>query len=655
MVSTIIHTNVSGAPLKGKVSGKENLTYITIQADLKEELKTFQKIVPFKKVALISDALIPKVMPKIKDFGHKAAKELGIDLRVIPYSGHGTNLVSKIPHDMDAVLIGALPRMQDQEVSKLLQLLTQRGVPTYSMVSAHFVNLGALASAMPLSNHNQYAKRFALGIQSVLLGEKLKDLKVFINRDRTLNINRKTAKALNIPASFEMLLESKSVGVEEDQSVKSWDLKKVSKHVLLENLTVEASKLNVDIGSEQVQEKEAQLYPQLALNVNHQHRKDTGLNTIATESGKASLSLNQILYDPSTWANLDIEKLQQKTRNLTHKQTQLDILEDANIAFLNVLKAKTLKKIQEDNMQLSLKNLKLAKNKAKIGSATNADIYRWESELANAQADFLTANADLKASTERLNQLLNRPLYETFYIKEDVLDNPIQILDNADWYRMLSDNGKFTHLSKAFTAYGVNNAPEIATYLTQISVQRRTLKREKQRYYMPTLSLNGEYSDTYHDSRSRDFSQEGENDWMVGANMSLPLYEGGGRTHSVNHAKITLNQLHLQLQETKHTISQKIRDALRKVQVSKFSIKLKQKAATAAEKNYDLVYDAYSKGSTGIIDLLDAQNAKIIANLNAVNSTYQFFSDLVKLQRAIGNIDFFVSDDNQHLAHVTGE
>lgn len=644
LAATIIHTDIANAPLLGKTSGKHNLTYITLEADLQEELISFQKVVPFKNVALISDALIPKVMPKIKQKGIKASKELGVDLTVILHTGKNDDLASEIPENIDAVLIGALPRMDNEKLSKLLNELNKRSLPTHAMLNVHLVSMGALSSAMPSSNYSQYAKRFALGIQSVLLGEDLKDLKVFINRDKQLNINMQTAKDLNIYPSFEIMLQSQKINEIENTKNITWDLKKVSQQVLLENLSINSSKINLDIGKEQIGESESKLYPQISIDVNHQKQKDIGLSTLATEDGKVALSLSQILYDASTWANLDIEKLQQKVRELTFKQTKLDILKDANTAFLNVLKAKTLKKMQEDNMRLSLENLKLAKNKAKIGSATNADIYRWEIKLVDAQTEFLTASSTLKQSEEFLNQLLNRPIDEEFYISPETLNNPTLAIEESSLYTMLGDNKKFEHLSEKFTKYGLNNSSEIVTYLTKITIQQRTLKTEKQKNYIPTLMLSGEYSNTYHDTRGETYSQEGEDNWLVGLNLSLPLYEGGGRSHTITKAKYTLHQLKIDLQNSKRNLKQNIRDKLRLVQVSKFSIKLKERAAEASQKNYDLVYDAYSKGSMGVIELIDAQNSKLVAKLNAINSTYQFFIDLITLEYSIGNIEFFIKE-----------
>ena len=66
--------------------------------------------------------------------------------------------------------------------------------------------------------------------------------------------------------------------------------------------------------------------------------------------------------------------------------------------------------------------------------------------------------------------------------------------------------------------------------------------------------------------------------------------------------------------------------------------------ATAAKKNLDLVTDAYSRGAVSILDLLDAQNAALIAEETATNAVFDFLIDLMNLQRSLGGFDFFLDE-----------
>jgi outer membrane protein TolC len=44
----------------------------------------------------------------------------------------------------------------------------------------------------------------------------------------------------------------------------------------------------------------------------------------------------------------------------------------------------------------------------------------------------------------------------------------------------------------------------------------------------------------------------------------------------------------------------------------------------------------------GILNLLDAQSTALIAELDAANSLYDFITDFMAVQRAVGQIDLFL-------------
>ena len=68
-----------------------------------------------------------------------------------------------------------------------------------------------------------------------------------------------------------------------------------------------------------------------------------------------------------------------------------------------------------------------------------------------------------------------------------------------------------------------------------------------------------------------------------------------------------------------------------------------------ADKNLQLVTDSYERGIVSIIDLLDAQNQALSANLDAANAVYNFLVDLMKVQRSLGLFAFFQDDDQKQL------
>lgn len=648
LVATIIDESTANAPVNGSVSGKHNLNYISIRGNLKRELNSFREVVDFKNITLISDALISEVMPKLGKKGRKEASKLGVKISSVKHRGGSIKkLLSRIPKNTDAVMIGALSRMSVKQKSELLEGLIERGLPSYSMVNSQLVEQGALMTTISSQNTKQIARRMALNVQATLLGDNPKDMNIFINEPRRLIINMQTAHRLRISPSFQVMLEAQRIHDVKKKTSAHWNLQKVADTALEKNLNIKASKLNINIGKEKIRESQSGLLPQLSVGANHQFRGGYGSDTLGKQNGSASLSLSQIIYDESAWSNLDVEKLQQNARISTHKQTELDVIQDATVNFLNVLKAQTLLDVQKDNIRLSRINLELAQSKVRIGTASKADVYRWESKLFTAKADLLSAKSTLKQAKEALNQILNRPLDERFDVDPALIDNPVLIMNDPELVGLIGNSKSYNQLSKVLIELGLDASPKIATQIANIVTEQRILKSEQRSYYLPKATLGGDYSNTYYDSRDK-LSREGEDDWNIGINLSFPLYEGGARSSKVSQSNLTLRQLRLQLQDTKSSIEQKIRANLHTAQVSKLSIKLQQASANSSTKNYELVYDAYSKGTVGVIDLVDAQNSGLTAKFNAVNASYQFLIDLMHLQRSIGNFDFFLDNNERN-------
>ncbi len=645
----IFDERLSNAPRDGNGSGKHNLNYFSIQGDLKTEINAFRRIVDFQDVVLLSDALIPEVMPDIVKEGITAANDLGINIRYIPhYGGSDEDLVAQIPSDVDAVLIGALARMNEEQQAKMIDDLISRGLPSYSLLGSQLVEQGVLATEIPAQNWQQRARRLALNIQATLFGDNPKDMRVFIEGKRRLIINMETARKLGVSPPFEVMLEAKKLQAEEQDATVSWSLSEVAHAVLADNLGVRASSLGVEAGEELVQEARSRLLPQVSVNGNHLLRNDENASVQAgglpEQQGTLSLNLSQILYDESSLANLDIERLRQTARMAENQQFELDIVENATVAFLNVLQSQTLKEIRSENLELTRTNLELAQDRVKIGIATRADIFRWESEVARSTADLISANASLKQAQESLNQLLNRPLDERFSVEPATLDDPTLVMNDPELAGLISNQARFQSLSGVLIGLGLDRSPEIAGQVALLAEQQRTLKSERSSYWSPTVSLSGELSYSYYDSRPDANSLEGEDDWNLGLNLSLPLYEGGARSNSVGRARMTRDQIRLQLENTRRTVEQTIRARLHATQSSRLSIDLYQNAAVSSRKNLDLVSDSYRKGVASVVDLIDAQNAAVTADLNASSTSYQFLIDLMNLQRSTGAFDFFLDD-----------
>ena len=94
-------------------------------------------------------------------------------------------------------------------------------------------------------------------------------------------------------------------------------------------------------------------------------------------------------------------------------------------------------------------------------------------------------------------------------------------------------------------------------------------------------------------------------------------------------------------------IEQRVRTALHRTRSAYTAIRLSRQASDAAESNFVVVRDAYSRGTVSILDLLDAQNAALVADLRAATAVYEFVRALMEVERAAARFDFFLTPQDQ--------
>jgi outer membrane protein TolC len=144
-----------------------------------------------------------------------------------------------------------------------------------------------------------------------------------------------------------------------------------------------------------------------------------------------------------------------------------------------------------------------------------------------------------------------------------------------------------------------------------------------------------------------DIPEADDTSWNVGLRLFLPLFTGGSRWADMLQAERQLERLELERKALSARLEQRIRSTLQNSRGTHTGIRLSREGAQAAAKNLELVTDAYSRGVVSILDLLDAQNAALTAEQAAANAVFDFLLDLMDVQRAVGQFDFFLSAEDR--------
>lgn len=210
---------------------------------------------------------------------------------------------------------------------------------------------------------------------------------------------------------------------------------------------------------------------------------------------------------------------------------------------------------------------------------------------------------------------------------------------------------------------GLGASPELKQLDESIAARERSLVSSRRAFWTPKVLLNATVTRTFSEEgagaggldnmfkgiglSSLNLPEADDTDWEIAVQASIPLFTSGARKAAKAKAQEELNRLLITRQATEERIAAKIRTALYQTGASYSNIEQARNAAESAKKNLGLISDSYAKGAVSILDLLDAQNAALIAGLQAASSVYDYLVNLMDVQRSVGQFDFFLSEDGK--------
>lgn len=645
----VFNPDLLGAPVAENRSGKKNLNYLAERIPFGQDVKSFQRVAQFNNAVVLVDAVIMAAIPRAPQLVREQAPE--VNFSFIGHDGKDHGLIEQIPADAEAVLLGGLPRMPKAAFEKLLDKLAARGLPSFSLVGENEVERGALAADSVQTDMQRLARRNALNMQAVMLGEKAENQPVFFDGKRQLTINMETARRIGLSPRFDVLSEAELVNAEAVLEGPELDLASVARRAVDLNLDLAVSRLDVEIGRQDVLGARSNLLPQLAIGSTSTVRRDKSLTRSAASperSSAAALTLDQLVYSETATSGYQQQLLLQDGREAALETARLDRILEATTAYLQALRADTQLEIQQDNLDLTKTNLELARDRVRVGSASNADIYRWEANLAEARGSVLSSLATSAQTRQGLNRILNQPIDTQLRLrrpsKGDAFTLPPEKFD-----ALIDNPRRFGWFIDYSVSEGLRRAPELQQLEAQISAAEREITAKKRAYWLPDFSVRAQYNDAIEASgRGAGTAFDHANDWNVSLNANLPLFAGGSRRVDVSRATLQREQLRLQMAASSQRIEQQIRSALHAAQASYVNIDLSERGAEAARKNLELVSDAYRQGTVTIIDLLDAQNQSLQAELSSNNAVHDFLIDIMNLQRASNAFNFLLDPSEKN-------
>jgi outer membrane protein TolC len=659
-----IDAEVQGFPFDPATggSGVDNFTYANILNPTNRDIRTFLEIHSFSKLAVIVQPALAEAMPELPGSVMAQLEELGVEVITVPARSTAEDTVAAVPPEAEAVYVLPLMRFTWDEIGVLADGLKRRRLPSFSMFGIGEVERGLLASMRTRDFWPRLARRMALTVQRVLLGESPGTIPVSFPENPRLVINMRTARTVGVFPTWLAMSGAELLHEEETENIQRMRLIDAVMWAEDANLDLAAFDHEVAVGRQVVEEAKGLVRPLVTAGASgiviDEDRAAASLGSQAEQSFGGSLALDQMIYSEPAFANVTVQKRLQQSREVQRETLRLDIIQEAATAYLVVLRTQGLYEIQKENLRVTRKNHELAQIRQRVGAAGASEVYRWESAIATAEKDMVTVRENVNVAKVNLNRVLNRPL-DTKFVPEDVnhLSPVFMSGDLRTWRYIYSPRGYEVFVEFMVDA-GLGGSTELEALDAAIAAAQRGMRATRRQLYIPDFFLNAEVGQILSKSGAGsepidlpipiEFPRVDDTTWSVGLFGALQLYAGGANRAASRRAQEELFQLQVERDAVANRVEQRIRSAMLLAGASFYSIELSEAAAEAALKSLDLVTDSYVTGAVSITELLDAQSAALRASEGASNAVYDFLIDLMEVERAISSFAFFQTHEGRN-------
>ncbi|MBQ1656346.1 MAG: TolC family protein [Bacteroidales bacterium] len=346
-------------------------------------------------------------------------------------------------------------------------------------------------------------------------------------------------------------------------------------------------------------------------------------NTWSTGVSASMPLVNAQLWKSLQISDQDVELAVEKAR-----ASRLETVTQVKKAFFTVLLAKEALKVYQSVFENARENLELTQKKYNAQRASELDLTRSKTAMANAVPNMYDAANAVELGLWQLKAVMGVDLEADIDVAGTLQDYSGQMLE--------ATGAMDTDLS------GNSSLRQLAIQAQQLA---NTI-RMQQYAYIPTLALGFNYSINAM-ANDYDFSQYKWSPYSyVGLSLSIPIFSGGKRLNAVRQAKVQATELDIQRTNAERQLQIAIRQYLGTMDTATKSYASAASAVETAQKAYDIARQSYDVGRSTLTDLNDAQLALTQSRLGECQAIFNYLSAKSDLEGTLG-ADFIDNSNKQ--------
>ena len=346
-------------------------------------------------------------------------------------------------------------------------------------------------------------------------------------------------------------------------------------------------------------------------------------------------TLTQNIYNGQQTANRTraAESQVSSAREALRVLEQTVLLAAATI-YMDYLRDAAIVEVQRSNTRVLEQTLKQTRDRFNVGEVTRTDVAQSESQLAAGRTQLLSSESTLTTTRANYRRIIG--------------SDPDSLAPGSPVDRFLPGT-----LPSAINLGLVEN-PNVTAAMFGVDVSHLQVKVNEGALF-PTLSLQASVQQAYDVSLTipRQFTAIGA------AQLSVPIYQGGGEYALIRQSKESLAQQRLTLEQTRDQTRATVAQAWGQLVAGKAQVQSAQAQVTASEIALNGVREEARVGQRTTLDVLNAQQTLVNARVSLVTAqhdrvvaSYSTLSAVGRLSPVVLKLDTPIYDPSVHYHQV---
>lgn len=326
-----------------------------------------------------------------------------------------------------------------------------------------------------------------------------------------------------------------------------------------------------------------------------------------------------------TWGRISssifISQKAKEMSTLQRKQKAIEVTDQVLRAYYAVLLNQKVIAANESNLERANRHLKIAEKRYKSGHVAKLQYLRARVQSVNAANALAETHSNLEKSNIWLAKVIGRE------------GERVTATGSLDYSPVSFDVGAL--LQQAFA-----RRHDLAILALQKEMSRKqiTLAGSANK---PNVFASSGYSvqNGFNPMEPEKFVDN----WNVGVQISIPLYDGGLTHHKVQKAELQLESAELREKEIREMIAMQIRQAIVSLNQTEEKISTQEENISFAKEALQSAERQYNEGLISSIEVIDAQQALSQNELMVIQTIFNHIMAKLDLCKAIGDYTWFES------------